>query len=78
MYEEEVDLDAAFPKNLDEELPTTSEDGRIRFKDPEKGTGVVYLSTIPPLFSARKIRDAFSHFGEVGRIYLQVWDFICT
>lgn len=73
MYDEEtIDWDAVAPDNLDEELPSTSVDGKISFKDPEKGTGVVYLASIPPMFTPNKIRDAFSIFGEVGRVFLQV------
>jgi hypothetical protein len=68
-YDEEVDIDAEFP--TDEKLPSTS-DGVAKFEDPEKHTGVVYLSTVPQGFSAMKIREVFSNFGEVGRIFLQV------
>ncbi|XP_013191991.1 uncharacterized protein LOC106136092 [Amyelois transitella] len=33
--------------------------------------GVVYLSTIPPFMNVAKIREIFSEFGDVGRIFLQ-------
>lgn len=72
MYEDDVDLNTIVPVDYDEDQPTTSENGPTKFKDPEKGTGIIYLSTIPPAFNASKIRDAFSNFGDVGRIYLQV------
>lgn len=39
---------------------------------PEKGTGVIFLSIIPPRFTKKRIQEYFSHFGEIGRIYLQV------
>lgn len=33
--------------------------------------GIVFLSTIPPYMNVAKVREIFSQFGEVGRIYLQ-------
>lgn len=33
--------------------------------------GIIYLSTIPPYMNVAKVREMFSQFGEVGRIYLQ-------
>ncbi|XP_045524221.1 pre-rRNA-processing protein esf2-like [Pieris brassicae] len=33
--------------------------------------GIIYLSTIPPYMNVAKIREIFSEFGEIGRIYLQ-------
>ncbi|XP_067139760.1 activator of basal transcription 1-like [Centruroides vittatus] len=33
--------------------------------------GVVYLSYIPPYMTVKQIREYFSKFGEIGRIYLQ-------
>ena len=33
--------------------------------------GVIYLSRIPPLINVKKIRDIFSEFDEIGRIFLQ-------
>lgn len=73
MYDEDVNAsDEEFPVVLDDKLPSTSEDGKLKFEDPEKNTGVVYLASIPPLFNAKKVRDAFQNFGEVGRIFLQV------
>ncbi|KAI6182230.1 Activator of basal transcription 1 [Aphelenchoides bicaudatus] len=75
MYEDDIDLNTIVPVDYDEDQPTTSENGPTKFKDPEKGTGIIYLSTIPPAFNASKIRDAFSNFGDVGRIYLQIEKF---
>lgn len=74
MYDEkEVDInDELDAINPDDKLPSTSDNGKLKFEDPEKHTGVVYLASIPPLFTVRKVREAFSNFGEIGRIYLQV------
>lgn len=49
-----------------------NESVKLKFEDPEKNTGVVYLSVVPPMFNAKKVRDALSAFGEIGRIFLQV------
>lgn len=40
-------------------------------KKKTRKRGIVYLSTIPPYMNVAKIREIFSEFGEVGRIYLQ-------
>ncbi|XP_060064458.1 activator of basal transcription 1-like [Ylistrum balloti] len=40
-------------------------------KKKEVVPGVIYLSRIPPFMSVKKIRDIFSEFGEVERIFLQ-------
>lgn len=37
-----------------------------------KKRGIIYLSTIPPYMNVAKIREIFSAFGEIGRIYLQL------
>ena len=34
--------------------------------------GIIYLSKIPPFMKPSKIRNIFSQYGEVGRLYLQV------
>ena len=33
--------------------------------------GVVYLSRIPPFMRPRKVRHLLSHYGTLGRVYLQ-------
>ncbi|CAB3240162.1 unnamed protein product [Arctia plantaginis] len=43
---------------------------RLKTKKTKK-RGIVYLSTIPPYMNVAKIREIFSEFGEIGRIYLQ-------
>ncbi|XP_022821530.1 pre-rRNA-processing protein esf2-like [Spodoptera litura] len=40
-------------------------------KKKTRKRGIIYLSTIPPYMNVAKIREIFSEFGEVGRIYLQ-------
>lgn len=37
----------------------------------KKKRGIIYLSTIPPYMNVAKIREIFSQYGEIGRIYLQ-------
>lgn len=40
--------------------------------DPRKyKKGIIYLSTIPTGIDVSKIREIFSQFGDVGRIYLE-------
>ena len=37
----------------------------------ETDRGIIYLSRIPPFMSVKKIRQIFSAYGEVDRIFLQ-------
>ncbi|RZC33577.1 pre-rRNA-processing protein esf2 [Asbolus verrucosus] len=41
-------------------------------KAPKRG--IIYLSTIPPYMNVTKMREVFSEFGKVGRVYLQLAD----
>lgn len=34
--------------------------------------GIIYLSTIPPYMNVTRIREYFSEFGTVGRVFLQL------
>lgn len=44
-----------------------------KVKKPPK-RGIIYLSSIPPYMNVLKIREVFSQFGNVGRVYLQLAD----
>ncbi|KAI6208214.1 Activator of basal transcription 1 [Aphelenchoides besseyi] len=68
-HEEEVLQDEQRSDHETEEGQTIQK--LLNGKDPEKKTGVVYLSFIPPLFTASKIRTVLSNYGEIGRIFLQ-------
>ncbi|CAG9540118.1 unnamed protein product [Cercopithifilaria johnstoni] len=37
----------------------------------ERKSGIIYFQTLPPNFTASRMRDEMSKFGEIGRIYLQ-------
>jgi ESF2/ABP1 family protein len=39
-----------------------------------KRTGVVYLSRVPPFMKPQKVKQLLSHFGTVGRVFLQPED----
>uniref|UniRef100_A0A1E1WIX5 Activator of basal transcription 1 n=1 Tax=Pectinophora gossypiella TaxID=13191 RepID=A0A1E1WIX5_PECGO len=60
------DCDTNSQNSLDE----YSDSGKVKNKKTKK-RGIVFLSTIPPYMNVAKIREIFSQFGEVGRIYLQ-------
>lgn len=34
--------------------------------------GIIYLSKIPKYMNIAKIRELFSEYGKIGRIYLQL------
>ena len=50
------------------------EDSLVENIDGEKTTkpGIIYLSRIPQFMSVKKVREIFSQYGTVGRVFLQV------
>uniref|UniRef100_A0A915PYF5 Activator of basal transcription 1 n=1 Tax=Setaria digitata TaxID=48799 RepID=A0A915PYF5_9BILA len=40
-------------------------------EEKERKSGIIYFQTLPPNFTASRMRDEMSKFGEIGRIYLQ-------
>ncbi|XP_063549228.1 uncharacterized protein LOC134756326 [Cydia strobilella] len=50
---------------------SVSKSGKLINKKKTRKRGIIFLSTIPPYMNVAKIRETFSQFGEVGRIYLQ-------
>lgn len=50
----------------DEKDPEDLEEDPRKFKK-----GIIYFSAIPPGMDVRRMREIFSQFGEVGRIYLE-------
>ncbi|KAK5646815.1 hypothetical protein RI129_005279 [Pyrocoelia pectoralis] len=52
------------------DLPQTNEEPKKKL--PKKG--IIYLSTIPPYLNVSKIREIFSEYGSIGRVYLQLED----
>lgn len=41
-------------------------------KTKKRKRGIVYLSSIPKYMNIAKIRELFSVYGKIGRIYLQL------
>ncbi|CAG9581022.1 unnamed protein product [Danaus chrysippus] len=70
-----LDMDRVPENGSDCETAEQSEDEsqpkRVVNKKKPKKRGIIYLSTIPPYMNVAKIREIFSQFGDVGRIYLQ-------
>jgi len=72
------------------EINNDTEDESNRIKDiqekkivePNKKVkrGIIYLSTIPKYMNVTMLREIFSAYGEVGRVYLQLaengWYFV--
>lgn len=50
----------------------TEDENTLQVKKRKKG--IVYLSNIPKYMSIAKIRELFSLYGKVGRMYLQLAD----
>lgn len=40
----------------------------------KKKPGLIYLSSIPKFMNVTKVREIFSQYGELGRVYLQLAD----
>jgi hypothetical protein len=36
--------------------------------------GIIYISTLPPHMNVTKIREIFSWYGDIGRVFLQPAD----
>jgi hypothetical protein len=36
--------------------------------------GIIYISTLPPHMNVTKIREIFSEYGDIGRVFLQPAD----
>jgi ESF2/ABP1 family protein len=36
--------------------------------------GIVYISTLPPHMNVTKVREIFSQYGDIGRVFLQPVD----
>lgn len=71
----EVEAERVPENGMDvEDDPDSLENISATGKEVKKKTrkrGIVFLSTIPPYMNVAKIREIFSKYGEVGRIYLQ-------
>ncbi|KAJ2940689.1 hypothetical protein O0L34_g14798 [Tuta absoluta] len=57
--------------NSQTSMDNNSDSGNKVNKKKTRKRGIVFLSTIPPYMNVAKIREIFSQFGDVGRIYLQ-------
>ncbi|KAI8438038.1 hypothetical protein MSG28_010690 [Choristoneura fumiferana] len=61
--------DVESTNSLDNNSVSGSE--KLTNKKKIRKRGIIFLSTIPPYMNVAKIREIFSQYGEVGRIYLQ-------
>lgn len=41
-----------------------------KLEEKERKSGVLYFSSIPPLFTVTRMREEMAKFGKVGRIFL--------
>lgn len=63
------DAESSTQDSVDNNSVSTS--GKLINKKKTRKRGIIFLSTIPPYMNVAKIREIFSQFGEVGRVYLQ-------
>ena len=63
------DVDENVSEQTEEETITPHKKNNVTAT--ESDSGIIYLSRIPPFMSVKKIRQIFSAYGEVDRIFLQ-------
>lgn len=62
--------------NVEDESQTQEEVAKTKVKKSAKKNkrGIIYLSTIPKYMNVTLIREIFSVYGKVDRVYLQLAD----
>lgn len=65
---DQVNVSANDQDNLDE---AQSERITPKVNSKKYKRGIIYLSTIPQYMNVTKVREIFSQYGELGRVYLQ-------
>ena len=65
LKEEQVSVDENVPLLVD------NEQGGEKKEKKKKEAGIIYLSRIPNRMNVKIIRDYFSQFGQIDRIYLE-------
>lgn len=73
----EEDNDSEIEEEDEDEEQETSSDVAIeesthKKEKPDSTPGIIYLSRIPPFMKPHKVKQLLSHYGSVGRIYLQL------
>ncbi|XP_015119866.1 activator of basal transcription 1 [Diachasma alloeum] len=58
-------------QSVDNTLGPTTSTKRLKIEKKKK-RGIVYLSNIPKYMNVTTVREIFSKYGEVGRVYLQL------
>lgn len=58
---------------MEDQIALLSQNGEhsMEKKPKRRKPGIVYLSSIPPNMNVAKIREYFSRFGALDRVYLQ-------
>ena len=70
--EESSENESQTEEKVDETVEAKKDEGNKTVKTKkEKTPGVIYLSRIPTKMNVKLIREYFSNFGEVDRIYLE-------
>lgn len=72
--EKEHDKSDNDPNSLDQRSDNGDDDDKEdedNDLNKKEKKGIIYFSHIPPGINVRKMREIFSLFGEVGRIYLE-------
>ncbi|XP_031787202.1 activator of basal transcription 1 [Nasonia vitripennis] len=77
--EERVESEENEKTEEDQNMEESEEENVNRKKmlakpEKKKKRGIIYLSTIPRYMNVTKIREIFSAYGEIGRVYLQLAD----
>lgn len=67
---------------MNEDSEKVMKTDKIVKHDKKAKRGIIYLSTIPKYMNVTMIREIFSAYGEVDRVYLQLdesnWSHACN
>ncbi|XP_063977006.1 activator of basal transcription 1-like [Diachasmimorpha longicaudata] len=59
-------------QSMDNVRETSTSTKRLQIAKQRKKLGIIYLSNIPKYMNVTTVREIFSKYGEVGRVYLQL------
>lgn len=71
MEEEQNEIESNLGDDATESGHQKEEAMSPKVKKKSKEPGIIYLSRVPPLMNVKIIRNYFSDYGDVGKIFLQ-------
>lgn len=71
---EKEEMESVSEENIiqDEEIQLSEEENKKNPTKKQLKKGIIFLSSLPPYMNVSQIREIFSEYGNVGRVYLQL------